>query len=89
MVFQKVRLAVFIDGCFWHGCPSHYKPVRSNQDYWNAKIARNVARDRETDEWLRSAGWTVLRVWEHEAPEDVVERLVALKSDLVRELRGR
>ncbi|XVV10950.1 very short patch repair endonuclease [Actinoplanes sp. CA-131856] len=89
MVFPRLQVAVFVDGCFWHGCPDHYRPTRSNRDYWHSKIARNVARDRETDEWLRSAGWTVVRVWEHEVPDEAVDRLIAVKSALAEKLPDR
>lgn len=65
VVFKGRRIAVFVDGCFWHGCPTHCRMPSSNQDYWDAKIARNVARDRATDARLRESGWHVIRVWEH------------------------
>ncbi|MGW2203990.1 very short patch repair endonuclease [Streptomyces sp. NPDC001774] len=66
IVFRPVKLAVFIDGCYWHGCPDHYVPPKTNAGYWSDKVARNMARDRDTDDRLREAGWTVLRFWEHE-----------------------
>jgi len=65
-VFHKDRVAVFVDGCFWHGCPQHGRKPDSNKRYWNAKIARNKARDRAVTRALKSAGWRVLRIWEHE-----------------------
>ena len=83
VVFASVHIAVFVDGCFWHGCPEHGVRPRTNRDYWDAKIARNVARDRRNDEALDAAGWTVVRVWEHEKPEEAAERI----SQLVRERR--
>lgn len=64
-VFQKDRVAVFVDGCFWHGCPQHGRKPDSNKRYWNAKIARNKARDRAVTLALKSAGWRVVRIWEH------------------------
>ena len=76
MVFSRAKVAVFVDGCFWHGCPSHGTKARSNAQYWAAKIAGNQARDAETDWLLREAGWTVIRVWEHEDPANVVRRIV-------------
>ncbi|MXZ30135.1 MAG: very short patch repair endonuclease [Acidimicrobiia bacterium] len=76
MVFRPAKVAVFIDGCFWHGCPEHYTQPRTNADYWSAKIARNKGRDSETDQRLRDAGWTVLRYWEHEPVQEVVEDIV-------------
>ena len=66
VVFRRARVAVFVDGCFWHGCASDQEPPRTNTRWWIAKIARNRARDRDTDVMLRHAGWKVIRVWEHE-----------------------
>jgi DNA mismatch endonuclease (patch repair protein) len=80
IVFPTSRLAVFIDGCFWHGCPDHHTIAKTNADYWSAKVARNRTRDRETDALLAEAGWTVLRIWEHVAindAADLVESAVA------------
>ncbi|MGW5768434.1 very short patch repair endonuclease [Streptomyces longwoodensis] len=82
MVFRPVKLAVFIDGCYWHGCPEHYVPPRTNSGYWSDKVARNVARDRDTDERLRAAGWTVLRFWEHDPAEDCAVKIAATVSSL-------
>ena len=64
--FLSHRLAVFIDGCFWHGCPRHFRAPASNADFWSAKISRNRQRDREVGRALRARGWKVIRVWEHE-----------------------
>jgi DNA mismatch endonuclease (patch repair protein) len=75
VVFTKHRVAVFVDGCFWHACPLHFKPPARNKDYWQPKIARNRLRDNEFDHLLREAGWTVVRIWEHEDVETVVERV--------------
>ncbi|TVT52285.1 very short patch repair endonuclease [Amycolatopsis rhizosphaerae] len=76
IVFTKRRVAVFIDGCFWHGCPVHgRKSFNHNADYWPSKIAANMARDKNTTEELRRSGWTVLRFWEHEDAEKVVEAI--------------
>ncbi|MBB4893841.1 DNA mismatch endonuclease (patch repair protein) [Streptomyces olivoverticillatus] len=69
LVFRPVKVAVFIDGCYWHGCPEHYVSPRTNPGYWSDKVARNMARDRDTDERLIEAGWLVLRFWEHESPD--------------------
>lgn len=68
IVFSTERVAVFVDGCFWHSCPTHGVSPRTNSAYWRAKLDRNVARDRRNDESLRAAGWDVLRVWEHDDP---------------------
>lgn len=65
-VFPKKRLAVFVDGCFWHGCPRCYRRPRSNKKYWDAKISRNKARDREVRTILQNFGWRVVRIWAHE-----------------------
>ena len=62
IVFTKQKVAVFIDGCFWHGCPEHYIAPRANREYWADKVAGNVARDRDTDTRSRDSGWTVLQV---------------------------
>lgn len=68
ILFTRAKVAVFIDGCYWHGCPLHYRAPASNVDYWSAKLARNMERDRTTSETLRLAGWLVLRFWSHENP---------------------
>ena len=65
-VFPKLRLAVFVDGCFWHGCPIHATQPKTNAKFWREKIARNQSRDRLVTRTLRRTGWRVLRVWEHE-----------------------
>ena len=64
-VFPKVKLAVFVDGCFWHGCPKHATQPKSNRAFWKKKFARNIARDRLVNRALRRANWRVLRIWEH------------------------
>jgi DNA mismatch endonuclease (patch repair protein) len=69
VVFSRARLAVFVDGCFWHSCPKHASQPKANAAWWAAKLAANVARDRDTDDRLRRAGWQVVRVWEHEDPQ--------------------
>ena len=77
IVFTRHRVAVFIDGCFWHGCPEHgQREFRYNAHYWPAKIAANVARDNDTTERLRATGWTVLRFWEHEDASAVAESIL-------------
>ncbi|TQS18146.1 very short patch repair endonuclease [Microbispora hainanensis] len=76
LVFSRARVAVFIDGCFWHGCPEHHRPPVSNSAYWSAKIERNKNRDREVDQALKAAGWIPIRIWEHEAIQSAVERVL-------------
>ena len=75
LVFSRARVAVFVDGCYWHGCPEHGTASKTNSEYWHQKITRNRERDAETDELLRRAGWTVLRAWEHEDPSEVATRV--------------
>ncbi|MFD6170907.1 very short patch repair endonuclease [Streptomyces coeruleorubidus] len=77
MVFRPVKVAVFIDGCYWHGCPEHYVPPRTNSGYWSEKVLRNVARDRDTDRLLEEAGWLVLRFWEHEPSDACADKIAA------------
>jgi DNA mismatch endonuclease (patch repair protein) len=78
IVFTKQKVAVFIDGCFWHGCLDHYQRPASNQEYWDAKIAANRARDASTTELLSDSGWTVLRFWEHCTSADIATEIVTL-----------
>jgi len=79
LVFLGCKLAVFIDGCFWHGCPDHYKAPATNATFWAGKIEGNIARDRIVNRRLSEMGWSVLRFWEHELEEalqGVVERII-------------
>jgi DNA mismatch endonuclease (patch repair protein) len=75
IVFVRAQVAVFVDGCFWHHCPDHGTTPRHNGEWWAAKLDRTVARDRETDARLETAGWTVLRIWEHECPSEAADRV--------------
>lgn len=77
IVFTRARLAVFVDGCYWHGCPRHHQPSKSNVAYWQAKIARNRERDRRNDLRLSRAGWAVLRFWEHDDPAEAAAAIDA------------
>jgi DNA mismatch endonuclease (patch repair protein) len=77
IVFTKARLAIFVDGCFWHGCPDHGRSPKSNSGYWSAKIALNQDRDRRQTDALAAAGWTVLRVWEHEPANEAAEAIAS------------
>lgn len=76
-VFVALRVAVFVDGCFWHGCRRCCHSPRSNSEYWRAKIERNVLRDKQVARTLQTAGWKVIRIWEHELvnPQRVVRRM--------------
>lgn len=84
IAFPRERLAVFVDGCFWHQCPVHGSVPKANSQYWRPKLARNVARDEVVISGLTAAGWDVLRVWEHvpttEAARLVVSRLAVLRG---------
>jgi DNA mismatch endonuclease (patch repair protein) len=75
IVFTRARIAVFIDGCFWHGCPIHGTAPKRNADYWGPKLAANRDRDRDTDRRLTDAGWIVMRIWEHEAADVASDRI--------------
>jgi DNA mismatch endonuclease, patch repair protein len=74
--FTRQRIAVFLDGCFWHGCPEHGSTPKANREWWLKKIQANQQRDADTNLKLRNAGWTVLRFWEHESLEDVVSQIM-------------
>jgi DNA mismatch endonuclease (patch repair protein) len=80
IVFPRAMVAVFIDGCFWHACPAHYRAPRSNAEYWSLKIAHNVDRDAETTRQLTAAGWKVLRYWSHESHVEVAEEIAGIVS---------
>ncbi len=82
IVFGPTKVAVFIDGCIWHGYPEHGRArTKANPEYWSTKIAQNRLRDAESDNWLGEAGWTVIRAWEHEIPTDVAARVaLAVRS---------
>jgi DNA mismatch endonuclease (patch repair protein) len=75
VVFTKRRLAVFVDGCFWHTCPDHFHMPKSNLEYWEPKLRANVERDRRIDSAFESDGWEVLRVWEHEGLASAGDRI--------------
>lgn len=78
IVFTRARVAVFIDGCFWHGCPLHATTPKTNSQYWIPKLARNAERDRTSEAALRQKGWLVLRYWEHQDPEEVADSIAAV-----------
>ncbi len=86
IVFGPAKVAVFVDGCFWHGCPEHYKQPKTNEEYWSPKITRNIERDREVDTALEDAGWLVLRFWGHQSAADcapsVIDNVRRRRSEL-------
>lgn len=85
IVFPKLRLAIFVDGCYWHGCSLHRSIPVSNTAFWRTKIEGTRERDEIQNEWLMMSGWTVIRVWEHEPATEAAERVI----DTVMELRRR
>src|ERR1700712_2609460 len=87
LVFPRVKVAVFLDGCFWHGCPEHHTVASANAKFWADKVEGNRARDRNTDERLAEAGWVSVRIWEHEDPQAAarqVEKIVRARGTPVR-----
>jgi DNA mismatch endonuclease (patch repair protein) len=84
VVFSRARVAVFVDGCFWHGCPQHASWPKANADWWRAKIEANRERDQNTDRLLLDAGWAVVRMWTHDDPVSIGARI----ENLVRARRG-
>ena len=82
VVFTRQRIAVFIDGCFWHGCPQHLQMPKSNVSYWAPKIERNRTRDEDTNAVLTEAGWTVLRFWEHEDRTQVADAVARAVEEI-------
>lgn len=77
IVFTRARVAVYVDGCFWHRCPTHATTPKTNREWWEEKLSANVERDRDTDTQLTAAGWEVVRVWEHEDPATAASRVAA------------
>ena len=82
IVFTKKRVAVFIDGCYWHSCPIHGTTPKSNRNYWIPKLRQNVERDKKTGIDLRANGWKVLRIWEHVDPEDAASMIASEVLDV-------
>ena len=78
VVFSSLRVAVFVDGCFWHGCPKHGSRPVSNREWWALKIRRNRLRDLQTTRYLRRRGWSAIRVWEHEPVDQAVKKIAAV-----------
>ncbi len=77
LLFPRARVAVFVDGCFWHGCPEHHTVAKSNAEYWEKKVHSNRERDADTDAMLQSEGWMVVRLWEHEEAVDAASQVEA------------
>lgn len=78
LVFRRAKVAVFVDGCFWHGCPKHGSWPTANKEFWRAKLLANRARDADTSRRLKFQGWGVVRVWEHDDPTRAAQRIAAL-----------
>ncbi len=76
---RKLKIVVFIDGCFWHRCPKHFKPAKSNRPYWAKKISNNVKRDKAVNKYYKSLKWSVIRIWEHEVKTCVFKRKLRSK----------
>lgn len=87
VAFPGLKVAVLVDGCFWHGCPQHATQPKANAEWWRTKLERNMARDGETTEHLTAQGWTVLRFWEHTRPEEVVDVVRVTVDRKRREIR--
>jgi DNA mismatch endonuclease (patch repair protein) len=87
VVFRRAQVAVYVDGCFWHGCPVHATWPKANADWWKDKLQSNQRRDASTDRALADAGWVAVRVWEHEDACDVAQRVDALVRARVADLR--
>jgi DNA mismatch endonuclease (patch repair protein) len=80
LVFPRRKVAVYVDGCFWHRCPEHATYPKNNAEWWAEKLAGNVARDRDTDARLTAAGWLVVRIWEHENSVAAADRVQSALS---------
>jgi len=81
LVFRAAKVAVFVNGCFWHGCPKHYSSPKSNKRYWSEKVRRNRERDVETRNLLKRRGWRVLVFWEHQPAQSCSDRVVSIVSE--------
>ena len=89
IAFTRARLAVFVDGCFWHGCPDHHVPPRANAEWWRWKVDRNQRRDSDTDALLTAAGWQVLRIWEHVSAQEAADFVAATYRATLAEVERR
>jgi DNA mismatch endonuclease (patch repair protein) len=81
VVFPSARVAVFVDGCFWHACPRHVTWPRANGEWWRSKLLANRTRDRRTSAQLRREGWTVVRIWEHETVDRALKRVCTVLAE--------
>jgi DNA mismatch endonuclease, patch repair protein len=77
IAFARARVVVFLDGCFWHGCPEHGTFPKTNSEWWRRKILANLARDRDTDAKLKMQGWKVIRIWEHVSVDEAVNEIAS------------
>jgi DNA mismatch endonuclease (patch repair protein) len=84
MVFSRAKVAVFVDGCFWHGCPEHHTVAATNAEYWAEKVERNRERDAETEGLLTQAGWLPIRIWEHQDPTEAAQQIAELVRSRMR-----
>lgn len=82
IIFSGASVVIFVDGCFWHGCPEHGSIPASNTQFWQDKIGRNIERDREIDQRLKGDGWQVIRVWEHEIRADLGEVVRRIEAEV-------
>ena len=73
IAFTRAKVAVLVDGCFWHGCPEHRRPPKTHSDYWESKVRHNMERDHQTTQMLQDAGWQVIRLWEHETVQNMAD----------------
>lgn len=87
IVFLGKRVAIFVDGCFWHCCPDHYQKPLNNADYWTSKVQRNATRDAGADAALHALGWTVLRIWEHDVERNLAQVTARIEAVLQRSAR--
>jgi DNA mismatch endonuclease (patch repair protein) len=87
-MFTRARVAVFVDGCFWHACPDHLVWPKSNQAFWREKLLGNARRDHETDQKMADAGWHVIRVWEHDSTESASDRVESVVIARIAESRS-
>jgi DNA mismatch endonuclease, patch repair protein len=86
IVFRAIKVAIFVDGCFWHDCPIHGTQAKANAEFWRVKIEQNRNRDADTNLRLKEAGWNVIRVWEHEDPEEAAEKIYFIVKELRKDI---